>query len=127
LIIAAFLSHLVQITSTSESNVQDSELAAYRLLLYVPAEYFTKAARAHFVRRAYTADLELVKLFKEKGKKNQGSESQKLILRNLITVRVFLRRVIKLVGFERISVSTHFGSENCRSSLLSWCSDWIGC
>ncbi|KXN84790.1 hypothetical protein AN958_12084 [Leucoagaricus sp. SymC.cos] len=83
----AFLAHLVEITNLFESRIQDSELAAYHLLLYVPVEYFTKAAH--------------------KGKSKQSIEREKVVLQQLITLRVFLRRVIKLVGFERVSVSSH--------------------
>ncbi|KAF9451771.1 hypothetical protein P691DRAFT_698549 [Macrolepiota fuliginosa MF-IS2] len=97
---SAFLSYLVQITSASDSPLQDTEFAAFRLLLYIPTEYFTKTARLHFVKRAYTADIQLVKSLGEKG---LAVDQQKAALRNLITLRIFLKGVIGLVGFERVS------------------------
>lgn len=101
---AAFLSHLVQITSPLSQN-QESEVAAYWLLLYVPAEYLTKIVRAHLVNRAYTADIQLVGSLNGEADKYQEMEQRKSVLVNLITLRVFLKRVIEHVGFDRVSVS----------------------
>lgn len=102
---SSMLSQLTQLTSSSGTQVQENELTAYRLLLYVPAEYFTKIARTHFVRRAYELDMQLVKDCKERGstKTKQTLEPLDVTLRSLIALRVFLWRVIKLVGFERVS------------------------
>jgi hypothetical protein len=96
---AAFLSCLVQITG-SDSREPGTESAAYRLLLYVPAEYLTKAARTHLVQKAYSADLRLVRTLSKDKNNLQAS-----VLENLVTLRVFLKRVIGLVGFERAPVS----------------------
>lgn len=96
---AAFLSYLVEITG-SDSREPGRESAAYRLLLYVPAEYLTKAARTHMIKRAYLTDLQLVRSL-SKGKNSDHAS----VLEDLVTLRVFLKRVIGLVGFERNSVS----------------------
>ncbi|KAJ3571342.1 hypothetical protein NP233_g3811 [Leucocoprinus birnbaumii] len=101
---SSVLSHLTELTSTSSTETEESELAAYRLLLYVPAEYFTRAARNHFVKRAYELDVQLVQGCKEQKEiSKQSPEQQKRTLRDLTTLRVFLWRAIKLVGFERVS------------------------
>jgi len=100
------LSHLTEVTSTTTAQIQKSELAVYHLLLYVPTEYLTKNARTCLVKRAHEADFQLVKGFVEKEKwMEHDSDHQKSTLRNLVTLRVFLGRVIGLVSFERISVS----------------------
>jgi hypothetical protein len=101
---AAFLSHLLQITE-SDSQELETESAVYRLLLYVPTEYLTKAARVHLVQKAYLADLQLVRSM-SKGKNSHQTSA----VGNLVTMRVFLKRVIGLVGLERIPVS---GSTIC--------------
>jgi len=103
------LSYLVEAASTTTAQIQESELAVYRLLLYVPTEYFTKNARTRLVKRAREVDFQLVKGFVEGEKGTEHSlDQQRSALRNLITLRVFLGRVIGLVGFERISVSTDY-------------------
>lgn len=101
---SAMLSYLVEAASTTTAQIQESELAVYRLLLYVPTEYFTKNARTRLVKRAREVDFQLVKGFVEGEKGTEHSlDQQRSALRNLITLRVFLGRVIGLVGFERIS------------------------
>jgi len=100
------LSHLTEVTSTTTAQTQESELAVYHLLLYVPTEYLTKNARTCLVKRAHEANFRLVKGFIEREKWTEHDlDHQKNTLRNLVTLRVFLTRVIGLVSFERISVS----------------------
>lgn len=57
------------------------------------------------MNRAYTADIQLVGSLDGEADKYQGMEQRKSVLVNLITLRVFLKRVIEHVGFERVSVS----------------------
>jgi len=110
------LSHLTEVTSTTTAQTQESELAVYHLLLYVPTEYLTKNARTCLVKRAHEADFQLVKGLVEREKWTEHDlDHQKSTLRNLVTLRVFLRRVIGLVSFERISVSMN----HVKASFLS--------
>ncbi len=78
---------------------------AYHLLLCVPTEYHDRATRTHFVKRAFAADIQLVRGFCEEGDKQEDAHQQKSLLRNLFTLRVFLKRVIEFTGFERTAVS----------------------
>ncbi|EKM83399.1 hypothetical protein AGABI1DRAFT_123732 [Agaricus bisporus var. burnettii JB137-S8] len=94
---SAFLSYLVE-TTGSDSREPGTESAAYRLLLYIPTEYLTKAARTYMIKRAYLTDLQLVRSL-SKGKNSDHAS----VLEDLVTLRVFLKRVIGLVGFERNS------------------------
>jgi hypothetical protein len=50
--------------------------------------------------------MQLIKYWNENRKKEQSDERQKMLLCNLITLRVFLKRVMKLIGFERVTVSS---------------------
>lgn len=108
------LSHLTEVASITTAQTQESRLAVYHLLLYVPTEYLTKNARTCLVKRAHETDFQLVKGFVEREKWTEHNlDHQKSTLRNLVTLRVFLRRVIGLVNFERISVSI----DSCRGSF----------
>lgn len=78
---------------------------AYHLLLYIPAEYYSRTTRIHFVKRALVADIQLVRDFDDNGDEQEEGQQRKSLLRKLITLRAFLKRVIELVGLERTPVS----------------------
>lgn len=96
---------MVEVTGHINAPLGETESVVYHLLLYIPAEYYDRATRIHFVKRALAADIRLVQDFHDEEDKQEEGQQRKSLLRKLITLRAFLQRVIELVGFERASVS----------------------
>ncbi|KAH7911224.1 Urb2/Npa2 family-domain-containing protein [Hygrophoropsis aurantiaca] len=79
----------------------------YASLLFVPEEYYTRAARSDLVRRALTADAVVCLLLKDQVQVTQT-------LRLLTVVRVFMRRMT-----EYLNISEHSISRNLLMHLIN--------